>query len=398
MPPTLPACSPPARFPAARAVVTAVFFAFALGLGLWAGAIPALTRQSGIDAAALGIALTLHTAAYIAAMAGGGQLARVISPRRLMLAALAGNVAAFAALFSSGSPLVLTLALTGVGVSAGLLDLAMNTEGTAVERDLGRPVLLSMHAAASAAFAIGALAGSLLATGAGARWCALAVLLVTVPVGIAVWRLGPRHAVPLPPLAVPTRAGFGVGRGVALVGIVLGVTIGAEMAAQMWSARFLERQATELAAFAGAGAAFFAGFQALIRLMGDALRRRFGDPRVVTVSLLIAAGGFGTVAASQAFALSLLGFALVGLGTACVVPCCFALVARQAADRAASALGVASLVAGLIRLPTPLYLGFVSAAFSDAMAFAGIAGALIAAALIAHRGLFGKRAGRTTGL
>ena len=370
-----------------RAVVTAVFFAFAIGLGLWAGAIPVLVRQTGTDAAGLGIALTLHAGAYIAAMAGGGQLARRIAPRRLMLAALLANVATFAALFNAGSTLALTLALMAVGLSAGLLDLAMNTEGTALERELGRPVLLSMHAAASAAFAVGALAGSLLATGAGARWCALAVGLVSLPVGVALRRLGPRAMAPVPPLAVPTRRGFGVGRGVVLLGIVLGVTIGAEMSAQMWSARFLERQAADLAAFAGAGAAFFAGFQALIRLFGDALRRRLGDPRVITLSLLIAAVGFGTVALSNAFALSLLGFALVGLGTACVVPCCFALVARQAADRAAGALGVASLVAGLIRLPTPLYLGYVAAAFSDSVAFAGVAFALLLAALLAHRGI-----------
>jgi MFS family permease len=395
-PATTPRTAPArSRFSSARAVVTAVFFAFAIGLGLWAGAIPVLLRQSGMDAAGLGLALTLHSAAYIAAMAGGGQLARLVAPRRLMLAALLANVATFAALFSAGSAAMLTLALTAVGLSAGLLDLAMNTEGTAVERDLGRPVLLGMHGAASAAFALGALSGSLLATAAGARWCIVPVLLVSLPAAWAVRRLGPRAGAVVPPLAVPTRVALvgdqSVGRGVALVGIVLGLTIGAEMAAQMWSARFLARQAADLAAFAGAGAAFFAGFQALVRLFGDALRQRFGDPRIVTLSLLIAAGGFATVAASNAFAWSLVGFALVGLGTACVVPCCFALVARQAADRAAGALGVASLVAGAIRLPTPLCLGFVAAAYSDALAFAGVAGALLLAAAVAHRGIFARR-------
>jgi len=388
MPPTelvSPSAAPHSLSP--RAVVTAVFFAFGIGFGLWAGAIPALMRQTGIDAAGLGIALTLHTGTYIGAMAVGGQVARVIAPRRLILVALAANVLGFAAIFSAGSVLVLTLALGAVGVSAGLLDLAMNTEGTAVERELGRPVLLSMHAAASGAFAIGALAGSLLATGVGPRWCALVVLAVTLPVGLATHRLGPRHVASVPPLAVPSRAGFGIGRGVALVGIILGLTIAGEMSAQMWSARFLERQAAELAAFAGAGAAFFAGFQALIRVFGDPLRRRLGDQRVITLSLLVAAIGFATVALSASFALSLLGFALVGLGTACVVPCCFALVARRAAERAAGALGVASLVAGLIRLPTPLYLGFVAAAFSDAVAFAGIAIGLLVGAGLARLGI-----------
>jgi len=365
-------------------VVTAVFFAFAIGIGLWAGSIPTLMRQTGLDLAGLGVALTLHTGAYIAAMAGGGQLARIVPPRRLMLLALAAGLPCFGVLFSAGSPLMLMAALVAMGLSAGLLDLAMNAEGTSVERDLGRPVLLSMHAAASAAFAIGALAGSMIAAQAGPRWCFGPVFAVTLPVALALHRLGPRPHAPVAPLAIPTRGR--PGHGVARIGVMLGLTICAEMAAQMWSARFLERQAVELAAFAGAGAAFFAGFQALVRLLGDALRRRLGDQRVITASLVVAALGFATVASSAWFVQSLVGFALVGLGTACVVPCCFALIARRAAGQAAAALGMASLIAGAIRLPTPMVLGAVAAAYSEAHAFAGVAGALVVARLLAQRG------------
>jgi MFS family permease len=376
------------RWPSERAVVTAVFFAYATGLGLWAGAIPALLRQSGVSAAGLGIAISLHSGAYIGAMALGGQLARVVAPRKLILAALALNTLTFAALFSAASPLALTLALSAVGLGAGLLDLAMNTEATAVERDLGRPVLLRIHAAASGAFGLGAIAGSLIAVGLGPRWCAAVVVALTLPVAFAVRRLGPRRQILLTAVAAPARKG--AVSGVAILGIVLGVSIGAEMAAQMWSANFLERQAADLAAIAGIGAAFFAGCQVVVRVIGDRLRRRFGDERVIVFSLLLAAAGFCTVALSNAFAISVAGFALVGLGTACVVPCCFALVARRSPGRTAAALGVASLVAGLIRLPTPLYLGFVAATWSDAAAFGGIALALLLTAALAKRGISGR--------
>jgi MFS family permease len=382
MMPTMPAS---AARPSPRAVVTAVFFAFAIGLGLWAGSIPALMRQTGLDVAGLGLAITLHTGAYIAAMAGGGQLARHIPPRRLALLALLALVPCFGALFTASSPLMLMAAFTAVGLSAGLLDLAMNAEGTAVEHDLGWPVLLSMHAAASGAFALGALAGSLIATHGGPPWCALVVGVVALPVALAQHRLGPRLHAPVPSLAVPQRGG-GLPPGIVRIGIVLGLTIGAEMAAQMWSARFLERQAAELAAFAGAGAAFFAGFQSVVRLFGDPLRRRLGDDRVIVLSLIVAALGFVTVATSAQFAQSLLGFALVGLGTACVVPCCFALAARRAAAKAAAALGLASLIAGSIRLPAPMVLGAAAAAWSDAIAFAGVAGGLLIALVLAWQG------------
>lgn len=371
--------------PSLRAAVTAVFFAFALPIGLWAGAIPALLRQSGSDGRQLGIALTLHTAAYIGAMAGGGQLARRIPPRTLMKIALGLVALAFPLLYAAGSPLALTLALIGTGGSAGLLDLAMNTEGTALERRLGRPILLSMHAAASSAFALGAFGGSLLATTAGPPWLALPVWAVIAPVAWAVSRLPPPDAPVLPPVAArPQRVERG--RGVGLLGLLLGLCIAGEIAAQMWSATFLERQARELAAFAGVGAAFFAGCQALTRVAGDRLRHALGDRRVIVVSLAIAVAGYALVALVPGFAAGVAGFALVGLGTACVVPCCFALLARDP-ERASAALGTASLVAGLIRLPTPLYLGFVAAAWGEEWAFGGIAAGLALGAVLAQRGL-----------
>ena len=53
----------------------------------------------------------------------------------------------------------LLLATTAVGVSNGALDIAMNAQGLAVERVVGRPLFSSLHAA----FSFGALAGASLA-------------------------------------------------------------------------------------------------------------------------------------------------------------------------------------------------------------------------------------------
>jgi MFS family permease len=368
-----------------RLVLTGVFFAFALGLGLFAGAIPALMRQTGLDTAGLGLALTLHSAAYVGAMTAGGRLLRRIEVRRLMRGMLVLHALTFVALFTAGSPLALTASLVALGLTAGTIDLAMNTDGTALEREAGRPVLIRMHAAASGAFAIGAISGSLAASQWGAPACAALAVLSIAPVVWALTRIAPRGPVAAAPppsdrapaAAVLPRAHLGLP--VLLLGVVLGVCIAAEITAQMWSAQFLAAQQGEpTPALAGAGAALFAGCQAIVRSLGDTLRRRFDDHRVITVSLGLAALGFAAVALADGFIGSVLGFALVGVGTACVVPCCFALVAQQAPQRSADALGVASLVAGALRLPTPLCLGFVAATWSDAVAFGGIALMLVA--------------------
>jgi MFS family permease len=375
-----PATTPVRPRTSARWVVTAVFFAFALGLGLWAGATPTLMQRTGLTASGLGLALTLHAATYVAAMTACGWLSRHIEPRRMLRVSLPLHALAFLLLFTAGSPLALTLGLVLVGATAGSTDLAMNSEGTAVERELGRPVLTRMHAAASAAFALGALLGSLLATGVGTIWCAALAVSVVPPVSWALWRLGPR-AVALPPAT--TQAGpSGLPPGVLSLGAVLGLTVAAEITAAMWSSRYLAEQAAQLAAFAGAGAAFFTGSQAVVRFFGDPLRRRFGDHHLVIASLAVAACGFAFVGLFEGFAPALLGFALVGLGTACVVPCCFAMVAARSPQRAAAALGAASLLSGAVRLPTPLFLGAMATAWSDAAAFLCIAFGLVVALLL----------------
>jgi MFS family permease len=394
-----------------RVVLTGVFFAFALGLGLFAGAIPTLMRQTGLDTAGLGLALTLHSAAYVGAMTAGGRLLRRVEVRRLMRGVLVLHALAFVALFVAGSPWALTASLIALGLTAGTVDLAMNTDGTALEHEAGRPVLIRMHAAASGAFALGAIGGSVVASQFGAAACAGLAVLSIAPVVWALRRIPPRVSAAVAVAASVSRTGSVAGERraarahlglpVLLLGVVLGVTIAAETTAQMWSAQFLAQQAQPNPALAGAGAALFAGCQAIVRSLGDRLRRRFDDHRVITVSLALAACGFAVVALAEGFTGSVLGFALVGAGTACVVPCCFALVARQAPQRSADALGVASLVAGVLRLPTPLCLGFVAATWSDSIAFGGIAGLLaVGVALVAWMRWRATRspAGRSTAL
>ena len=104
--------------------------------------------------------------------------------------------------------------------------------------------------------------------------------------------------------------------------------IAGETAALMWSAKLLDELAPSLAAIAGLGAAFFGICNAAVRFPGDRLRARFGDLPLMVVSLVIAICGFLVLGVSGNFAVSAAAFAAVGLGTAVLIPCIFALAAR----------------------------------------------------------------------
>ncbi len=364
-----------------RGAVAAMFFAFGLGLGLWSGASATILGRAGVGASAYGVALTLFTGAYLVAMSSAGAMARRLTVKRVLVgAALAMGPILGLLLLASGA-FALFVGLVVYGFFAGIVDLTMNAAGARIERGLGRPILASLHGGASTGVAVGAVCGGLLAVSA-APWAASLIAVAAMAIASA-----------LVALEVPNEPAAGVGaasidragllsRTLVVVGLVIGVSIACESAAMSWSALILRREAPQWAALSGLGAAFFAACQASLRFNADRLRARVDDRRLIVASLGVAAAGFLVVAAHAGFAVSVVGFAVIGFGTGAVVPCGFALAALRPGVSAAAGLSVAAFFGSFARLPTPLVTGAVADAFSLSSAFALFAG-LLAVAVVA---------------
>ncbi|MDR3374171.1 MAG: MFS transporter [Ancalomicrobiaceae bacterium] len=359
------------------------FFAFGIGAGQWSGTVPTVAAASGVDSATLGLAFTIFTAAYILSMTfGGAALARL--PTRPLL--IVGNVASALAVSSfvlSTSPVALFVSLIGIGVAMGFLDLAMNAEGAQVEVESGRPMLARLHGSASAGSALGAIVGSVLALTVG-TWASVIVCFVAHAGAIVVvYRLTPQRA-------VRSRAerqasgNFPGSTTLIILGIVFGIGVAGESAAGMWSARLLDEQAPQLAVIAGIGISFFAGCQALVRFSGDRLRRSFGDRTLIGACLTVAAIGFAITGQSSSFLMSVVGFALVGFGSALTVPCVFALSVAASPRHGGAAISYIAAVAGLPRILTPWAFGLIAAQFSTGTAFGLIAVALVVAVVLSQ--------------
>ena len=209
----------------------------------------------------------------------------------------------------------------------------MNAEGARIERRLGRPILARLHAAASAGMAIGAILGSLIAAGPAPWTAGILAALALAGAGVAYDRAA-RIDRPVPaPVGVSGRSGLSFAPALIALGVVIGVSIAAELAASLWSTLLLREEAPKLAAISGLGAAFFSACQAALRFNADAIRLRISDLRIIVASFAIAAAGFALVGAQAGFAASVAGFALIGVGTGPIVPCSFALAARQSEAR-----------------------------------------------------------------
>ena len=360
--------------------VQIVFGVFGSSLGLWAGAIPSVLRHAHVTPALYGQALTLYIVGYIAAMSCVGRLSRLVSLRNILCFALPLLGFITAALVLSPSSLICTTLIGALGLNLGLVDGTMNAEGTKVEAEKGKPILAGLHGLASFGICLPALAGSFLSVEFGLVPVAAAALVLFACGTLVVWRSVPERG--LEHTNTAARPGTGrPGLVLGLLGLALGISMTGEMAAATWSAKFLEVQAPSLAAIAGAGTAFFAAFQVVIRLLADRLRAVVGDHSLIVASFVVALAGFGLVAWDQGFAVSVLGFALIGFGTGAIVPCGFAFAVARSSLPAAATLSFVTMLSALPRLPSPFIIGELSARYSFAAAFVFLT-ALFATALL----------------
>lgn len=357
-----------------------VFLCFGAAIGTLAGSIPAIMRNAGIDAETVGFGLTLSTLMTVTAMSAGGQLARWASNRAILLWTLPLFAVALMAFLTAQSPLWFYLAIVPMGLAFGITDLFMNAEAVAVEHDMRRPVFMTFHGGVSAGVAAMSVTASWLSTSAGG-WAT--GLLASVLFAMA-WLMVRRHVAPraLARGRAARLSGLPHKGPLMLLGIAAGLIIAAETAALLWSAKLLDELAPALAAIAGLGAAFFGLCNAAVRFPGDRLRAMAGDMPLLIASLAVSILGFGALSQTQGFAASVAAFAAVGLGTALLIPCIFAMGASYVPENRAGALSFISLLTALPRILAPAAMGMVSAGLGTSFAFGLVSLGLVAALLL----------------
>jgi MFS family permease len=151
----------------------------------------------------------------------------------------------------------------------------------------------------------------------------------------------------------------------------------AEGAMLDWSAVLLRSARGVEISHAGLGYAAFSMAMVGGRLLGDRITARLGPVRVVRYGSLTAAVGFALAAALPWGATSIVGFALVGIGAANIVPVLFSAAGRirgavpSVSLAAVTMLGYSGMLAG------PAVIGVVARATSLPIALGGV-GALVA--------------------
>lgn len=358
-----------------------IFFIAGLATATWAAIIPTVKANTMVNDATLGLLLLCMGVGALVAMPLAGRLTTLFGCRKVLLF----SVAFFTSLLpiilfvSSTSWIALLLVLFGIGI--GFTDCAINIQGIIVEKKAKRPLMSGFHGFYSLGAIIGAsIITLLMSLGVSAFFaCAICSLLMLLLLFVSVSGLlsyaNPQQTTP-----------FSLPRGpVLLIGLVCFVLFLAEGTVFDWSGVFLTEYRDIAFSRAGIGIVCFSVTMTIARLMGDRAIAHLGARKVVTWGGIIATSGFILSLSTAVWPLPLLGYALIGLGCANIVPIMFSATGRQnvmpqvTAVPAVATLGYFGILAG------PAGVGFVAQLFTLPVALYGIAVLIALATLIAQK-------------
>lgn len=383
MTPSSSLTAPPVAARAAEQWATAaVFFVNGFGFASWASRVPAVRDGLQLSEGQLGMALLAMGVGALCAFQLTGRGLAHLSARGLTLATGFLFCLALPQPALVGSLPVLALCLFLMGAAVGAMDVAMNALAVEVEVRRGQPIMSGLHGLWSAGGLCGAAMGSVMAQQGVSPDVHLSLAGVAMAAGLLAARpwlpaLPPKPPESKPAFAFPERALWGLG------GIVF-CSFLVEGAMADWSAIHLKDSLGTSAAVAALGYSAFSLAMMGMRLAGNQIVARGQAARLLR--LVNTAAALGLVAALVAghVALTMLAFALVGLGVAVVAPLVFSAGARRSRHGAGHGIAaMATLGYGGFLLGPPL-IGWLAHLSSLRVALGVLAALVAGIALLAH--------------
>lgn len=351
--------NPYLSYASARLACMFYFMAPGLAYGLVTSRMPALKNMTGATEGELGIILLCFGLSALIGLAFAPRLIAKISAKTTLLASSLACMVFVVLMSFSSSVWFFGIAMALLGICMGLCDVTMNVQGVEVERAYKKSSMNILHAGYNIGAAAAACAGSIFAATNFGVWVNF-VLPVAVMAGM-LWWAEPRlvtgnlekpersESSPLVSVEPKKRLPFLVW----VCGLLCVCCYVSEGSVGEWGSLYLHQ---EKAAPESIAALVFAGFSIcslLCRLVADRLRNNFGDFLVSTAGATIALAGMLTVLSSSSWSICLIGYAMMGLGQAPIVPIAFSRAGAIKGVSTARATSLVSLLAyaGLLFAP-----------------------------------------------
>ena len=347
-------------FKNSRFAVSLIFAINGMVFGTWASRIPAIVDFHDLSPGSLGLLIFLAGLSAVIAFSIFGRAADrygaafITKRATLLLIPLTLIFIAYA-----NSIWMLVFAVIFFGAIHGGDDVAMNAWAAEVEREYTRPVMSSFHAMWSLGAGIGAGLGSLLAfyeVGFKNHFSLISIVIFVLALSAAFVPFESqknKKEANSPFISMPK------GSLLPVATITFFASL-SEGAVADWSAIFLKSVASLNDGNAALGFTVFSVCMFSMRLLGDRISFILGPATAARYSGLVALTGSIILLVSDSFLLLLLGFGLIGLGIAVIIPLAFSragndeTISQGTAIASIATLGYGGMLLG------PLFLGLIA--------------------------------------
>lgn len=355
-----------------------IFFMAGVVSAVWAVIVPFAKINTGVNDALLGTLLLCLGFGAIIAMPLTGTLTSRLGCRKVITRAACIVIITIPFLAVITSPVWLALGLLIFGIGVGIVDCAMNVQAILVDKLSVKPVMSGFHGM----YSVGGIAGAGAMTGL--MSCGLSIVTATViMVSIVLFLLAISYKGLLPYANPAEGPAFAIPKGTVLIlGLICFIFFMAEGTVLDWSALYLVESRSVPDTLGGLGFATFATAMTAGRLTGDRIVAKYGALNIVLAGSTTAVAGFLTVINGHLLAVVLIGYLLIGIGCANVVPVMFTQIGKQksmpqmVAVPAVTTLGYIGVLAG------PALIGYIAHHSSIAHGFIFVIGLIVIAALL----------------
>lgn len=347
-----------------RLAVFCLYFCSGICFSSWASRIPDIKIALGLGDAAWGTILLMIPVGQICGMTISGLLISKVGSRRIYPIALTGYVLALLAIGISSTEYALIMSLIVFGFFGNFCNISLNTQAVTLENAYNRPIMASFHGGWSLAGLTGASVGLLMASlhvRPIYHFCIVGVLvMITLLINKSYLQDDLKRE--KDPADVAYKKRTKPETFLFLLGIVAFCGMAAEGAMSDWSGLFLIDVVGTEKHLAPIGLAAYMITMASGRFMIDKATQRWGRQRVLQAGGILIATGLFTAVAFPYFITTIIGFMIIGFGTAGIVPTIYSVAGQHTKIPTSIALTLVSSVSFLGFLMGPPLIGYIASA------------------------------------
>ncbi|NEN05523.1 MFS transporter [Diaminobutyricibacter tongyongensis] len=381
-----------------RNAVFVIFILSGLSLATWVARVPGVRDGLGLDTAQVGLLILGMSVGAILGLVASAPLLAKVGPHRGMVISL-GVVAAGMVLIGSGVSFIHFVPVVGFGLALlgfgnGMVDVMMNVEGAAVEREIGKTLMPLMHAC----FSLGTVVGAGIGAAAAAlhvdvSWHLMGIAVLVIGVAIVAVRFIPNEVeLGDPEAGVPEKRPWGerlrenlsvwADWRLILIGVVMLGMAFAEGSANDWLALGVVDGHHQSNATGALVFGFFVAAMTVGRILGGPLVDRIGRTNSIRLTAGLGVLGLLLFILGGPLWLVVVGTVLWGFGVSLGFPLGMS-AAADGTDKPAARVSAVAMIGYCAFLVGPPLIGFLGQAFGILNALYVLLVLMVASALAA---------------